>query len=113
LKRTSFLSLKASQFQFYHKICSTGKFAASIFTIIVLVESKNIVGARVRQARKSAKPQITQLDLVARLQLLGMMIDQSGLSKIESGRRPVSDIEVVALARALKVSVEWLLSSNC
>jgi len=77
------------------------------------VESKNIVGARVRQARKSAKPQITQLDLVARLQLLGMMIDQSGLSKIESGRRPVSDIEVVALAKALKVSVEWLLSSNC
>lgn len=77
------------------------------------MESKNIVGARVRQARKSAKPQITQLDLVARLQLLGMMIDQSGLSKIESGRRPVSDIEVVALARALKVSVEWLLSSNC
>jgi len=75
------------------------------------VESKNIVGARVRQARKSAKPQITQLDLVARLQLLGMMIDQSGLSKIESGRRPVSDIEVVALAKALKVSVEWLLSS--
>jgi len=113
LKRTSFLSLKTSQFQFYHKICSTGIFAAGIFTIIVLVESKNIVGARVRQARKSAKPQITQLDLVARLQLLGMMIDQSGLSKIESGRRPVSDIEVVALARALKVSVEWLLSSNC
>ena len=113
MKRTSFLSLKASQFQFYHKICSTGIFATGIFTIIVLVESKNIVGARVRQARKSAKPQITQLDLVARLQLLGMMIDQSGLSKIESGRRPVSDIEVVALAKALKVSVEWLLSSNC
>jgi len=77
------------------------------------VESKNIVGGRVREARKSVKPQITQLDLVARLQLLGMMIDQSGLSKIESGRRPVSDIEVVALAKALKVSVEWLLSSNC
>ena len=90
-----------------------GIFAAHIFTIIGLVESKNIVGARVRQARKTAKPPITQLDLVARLQLLGVMIEQSGLSKIESGRRPVSDIEVVALARALKVSVEWLLSSNC
>ncbi len=79
----------------------------------MVVESKNIVSARVRQVRKSAKPPITQLDLVARLQLLGMMIDQSGLSKIESGRRPVSDIEVVALAKALKVSVEWLLSSDC
>ena len=73
---------------------------------------RNIVGTRVGEARKSAKPPITQVDLVARLQLLGMMIDQSGLSKIESGRRPVSDIEVVALGKALKVSVEWLLGSN-
>ena len=77
------------------------------------MEDRNIVGARVRQARKSAKPPITQIDLVARLQLLGMMIDQSGLSKLENGRRPVSDIEVVALAEALKASVKWLLSGNC
>ena len=57
-------------------------------------------------------PPITQRDLVARLQVLGMVIDQSGLSKIESGQRPVSDIEVVALAKALKVSVEWLLQGS-
>lgn len=70
---------------------------------------KNIIGKRVRQARKDAKPPITQLDLVARLQTAGVRIDQSGLSKLESGRRPVSDIEVVELAKALKVSVGWLL----
>ena len=46
---------------------------------------------------------------MARLQTLGMMIDQSGLSKIENGQRPVSDIEVVTLAKALKVSSTWLL----
>lgn len=71
--------------------------------------TRNIVGNHVRQARKAARPSITQMDLVARLQLLGMAIDQSGLSKIESGQRPVSDVEVVAFAKALKVSVEWLL----
>ena len=81
-------------------------------SIIPSVESRNIVGSRVRQARRAAKPPITQSDLVARLQVLGITIDQSGLSKIESGRRPVSDIEVVALAKALKVSVAWLLGSN-
>ena len=81
-------------------------------TIICIVEIKNIVGARVRRARKTAKPRITQRDLVARLQVLGVMIDQSGLSKIESGRRPVSDVEVVALAKALKVSAAWLLEGN-
>lgn len=73
------------------------------------MEKKNIVGARVREARKTAKPPITQLDLVARLQVLGMKIDQSGVSKIESGQRPVFDNEVVALAKALKVKVVWLL----
>jgi transcriptional regulator with XRE-family HTH domain len=69
---------------------------------------RNIVGPRVRKARKIAKPQITQLDLVARLQSLGLSIDQSALSKIENGQRPVTDIEVAALAKALKVSVSWL-----
>jgi transcriptional regulator with XRE-family HTH domain len=74
--------------------------------------TKNIVGSRVRQARKIAKPRITQLDLVARLQLAGLSIDQSGLSKLENGQRPVTDIEVAALAKALRVSVAWLLGET-
>lgn len=77
-----------------------------------LVGNRNIVGERVRQARKVAKPPITQTDLVARLQLLGITIDQSGVSKIESGQRPVVDIEAIALAEALKVDVAWLLKGN-
>jgi len=76
------------------------------------VEKKNIVGERVRQARKAAKPPITQNDLVARLQLQNMTIDQSGLSKMENGQRPVLDIEVLALAKALKVPVNWLLEGE-
>jgi len=81
----------------------------SILTIIWLVENRNIVGVRVRKARKAARPPITQHDLVARLQLLGITMDQPGVSKIERGKRPVSDIEVAALAKALKVSAAWLL----
>jgi len=73
------------------------------------MEKRNVVGERVRQARKAVKPTITQADLVARLQVLGLQIDQSGLSKIESGCRPVTDFEAIALARALSVSVAWLL----
>ena len=63
---------------------------------------KNIVGERIRLARKASKPPLTQIDLIARLQILGMMISQSALSKVESGRRPVTDIEVITLAKALK-----------
>ena len=76
------------------------------------MDKRNVVGDRVRQARRAARPPVTQLDLVARLQLLGIQIDQSGLSKIESGRRPVMDFEVIALAKALKVSVAWLLKET-
>jgi len=76
------------------------------------VGKRNLVGARVRQARKVAKPSITQSDLVARLQLVGIVIDQSTLSKIENGQRPVTDIEVATLAKALKVSVSWLFEET-
>jgi len=70
--------------------------------MIFLVGEKNVVGVRVKQARKAAKPPITQADLIARLQLLDMNIDQPGLSKIENGQRPVSDIEVLALAKSFE-----------
>lgn len=93
----------------------------SIPTTIESMGKRNIVGARVREARKLAKPPITQTDLIARLQVLGIAIDQSGLSKLESGQRPVSDIEVAGLAKALGVSILWLFeeanaslaSQNC
>ena len=42
----------------------------------------------------------------------GVRIDQSGISKLESGKRPVFDTEVVALSKALKVSVAWLLEED-
>ena len=68
-----------------------------------------MVGARVREARKKAKPRITQRDLAARLEVLGLEIDQAKISKIEQGIRPVFDYELAKIAEALKVSTEWLL----
>lgn len=86
-----------------------GIFWGGILTIIWLAVQRNVVGSRVRQARKIATPRVSQVDLAARLQLMGLKIDQSAVSKIEQGRRPVLDLEVVALAKALKVSASWLL----
>jgi transcriptional regulator with XRE-family HTH domain len=73
------------------------------------MERKNIVGAYVRKARQNARPPVTQIELIARLQVLGVIIEQPALSKIERGYRPVTDSEVVALSKALKVSAAWLL----
>ncbi|MDO8715937.1 MAG: helix-turn-helix transcriptional regulator [Dehalococcoidales bacterium] len=74
--------------------------------------NRNIIGLRLRKARRAAKPAVTQLDLVARLQLLGISIDQSAISKIEAGQRPVFDFEVAALAKALKLPVAYFFEST-
>ena len=76
------------------------------------MESKNIIGSKVKEARKNAKPPISQTDLIARLEILGISLSQSSLSKLENGLRPVPDIELVAIARALKVSPQWLLGTD-
>jgi len=73
----------------------------------------NISGKRIRLARLKAKPPITQEQLVARLQVKGLaQIDQAKVSRIESGSRPVFDFEALALAKALGVSVAWLLGES-
>ena len=77
------------------------------------MKKKNIVGARIRKARLDAKPAITQSDLVARLQLEGLKdIDQPIISRIEKGDRIVADYEIKAIAKALKVTVGWLLNEK-
>jgi transcriptional regulator with XRE-family HTH domain len=85
------------------------------FVISIMEDQRrtNIVGDRVHEARLKAKPPITQEDLVARLQVQGLgYMDQAKISRIESGTRPVYDYEIVQLARALGVSVNWLLSEQ-
>lgn len=75
--------------------------------------SQNVVGRRVRTARQKMRPSLTQEELVARLQAEGLeYIDQAKVSRIESGERPVYDYEVVALAKCLRVSVNWLLGTE-
>lgn len=73
---------------------------------------RNVVGPRVRAARCLAKPPITQEELAARLQVMGLKVDQAPISKIEKASRPVFDFEVVALAKALGVPLDWLLGEQ-
>ena len=74
------------------------------------MQKRNIIGSHVRRARKASK--VTQKDLVAQLQVLGIKIDQAGLSKLENGNRPVTDIEIAAIAKILKVPVSQLFEEN-
>ena len=68
---------------------------------------RNIIGARVTKARKEQG--MKQVELLAKLQLAGIDISVATLSQLEGQKRPVSDIEINALADILNVSVNWLL----
>lgn len=70
---------------------------------------RNIIGRKVKAARRQARPPITQSELAARLQIMGLKMDQATISKIERAVRPVFDFEALALAKALRISVEALL----
>ena len=68
---------------------------------------RNIIGARVTEARNAQG--MKQIELLAKLQLAGIDISSPALSLLEGQKRPVSDIELNALANILNVSVDWLL----
>lgn len=70
---------------------------------------RNLIGDRVRQVRNNSKPKVTQMDLLARLAVRGIELEKTTISKIEAKTRPVTDIELVAIADALGVSILWLL----
>ncbi len=71
---------------------------------------RNLVGARVELARK--KKGMKQKELLAQLQVRGVDMNASGLSKLEGQIRYVTDIELVALSDILEVSVNYLLGKD-
>ena len=72
--------------------------------------NKNIIGARVTQARKAQG--MKQIELLTKLQLAGIEMSTPALSLLEGQKRPVSDIELNAIADILGVTVNWLLSRD-
>ena len=80
----------------------------SIFTI-----KGNICSERVRLGRALQKPPITQDELAKKLQFMGME-DMTTLiiSRIEKNQRHVCDAELRMLAKALGVTMEWLVGDS-
>ena len=72
--------------------------------------SKNIIGCRIEKKRKEMG--MKQKELLARLQVEGMDINASGLSKLEGQIRGVFDYEIVIIAKVLGVSLDWLLGAE-
>lgn len=58
-----------------------------------------------RKLRYAQKPVVTLDDLMARIEVAGLFLSKSTLSKIENGQRIALDFEVQEIAKALKVGV--------
>ena len=72
--------------------------------------TRNLVGARVAQARLQLG--MKQVELLAQLQLAGIEMSVPALSLLEGQKRPVSDLELNALADILHISADWLLGRD-
>jgi transcriptional regulator with XRE-family HTH domain len=68
---------------------------------------RNVVGAKIEQKRKEMG--LKQKDLLTQLQIKGIDLNASGLSKLEGQLRFVTDFELKAIAEVLGVTVNWLL----
>jgi transcriptional regulator with XRE-family HTH domain len=91
-------------------MCATRTLSYLNFPYHSVVRKKNIIGQNIRKYRKSVG--VTQMELAAQLQLLGVRIDRSAVAKIEIGLRPVSDIEIRAIANILKTSIPILFEGS-
>lgn len=67
----------------------------------------NICGKQVAVFRKALG--ISQRELADRLQLAGLDIDKNAVQRIESGKRFVTDIELVYLCRVLGKTLDEML----
>lgn len=68
----------------------------------------NLCGERIRLGRAMQKPPMRQEDLARKINLMGMEITPLIISRIEKRQRHVCDGELLMIARALDVTLEWL-----
>ena len=72
----------------------------------------NLCGDRVRIGRALHKPPLTQDDLARKVNLMGMEMTPLIVSRIEKNQRHVCDGELVMLAKALGVTMDWLCGAG-
>jgi DNA-binding XRE family transcriptional regulator len=73
---------------------------------IIDAGSNNITGERIKKARLKAG--LSQSALSAKLELMAVYVCRGSVSRIETGERTVTDIEIDAISKVLQVSLDGL-----
>lgn len=70
----------------------------------------NICGLVIRDLRR--KKHLTQNELAAKMQVMGIDVEQTAISRIETGNRVVADYELRAFANVFGVKMEDLMEEE-
>ena len=74
--------------------------------------NRNLAGEKIKYLRKQLKGNISQREFAEMLQRSGLDFHKNVVSEIELGKRVISDIELVTIARVFDVTVDELLKSE-
>lgn len=73
---------------------------------IIDSEQYNMIGPRVKEAR--IRSGLSQKQLSDKLELMAVYTCRGSLSRIETGKRAITDIEIDAISKVLGVSLDYL-----
>lgn len=73
---------------------------------IIDTENINIIGGKIKEAR--IKAGLSQQQLSEKLELMAVYTCRGSVSRIENGKRAVTDIEIDAISKVLNVSLDYL-----
>lgn len=68
---------------------------------------KNLIGLRLKELRKENN--LSQRDLARQLQLAGIDMDKNVITRIETNKRYVTDLELKALTETFHVTYDYLI----
>lgn len=71
---------------------------------------KNLIADRLKALRE--RDRLSQRDLAYQLQLIGMDMDKNVITRIETNKRYVTDIEIQALAMIFHVTYQYLIDGE-
>ena len=69
--------------------------------------AKNLIGLHLKELRK--EHQLSQRDLARQLQIAGFDMDKNVITRIETNKRYVTDLELKALTEIFHVSNDYLI----
>jgi len=71
---------------------------------------KNMIKNQLIELRR--KHNYSQRDLARKLQLIGIDMDKNVITRLETGKRYVTDIELKALSEIFRVSYDYLIDGK-